>query len=378
MRGFKGVVGILLLLATSLTGQITTLNNLEIHGFLTQSYGRSSNYTIFGIPVGGTTDLRSLALQFQHQTTASISATVQFSHFRLANSPGNDAHEPLELDWAFIQYRLNEHFQIRLGKVLLPFGIYNEIQDVGALLPFFRPPYIPYSEGRYLSETLSGATALISFELLGRANELEVYTGEWSWQEWFLYPAPFGSEAVSISGDPKIDKSLGGRYWFFPGPEGFRLGGSFQQGDVAGGLAFVEGEYNPQTFRLANIAVDVDRERFMLRGESNYFTFRPTGLRSYGSYAQAGIRVREKFWVNTQGQFFNVRNMPVKNSTRRRESNVLKELAASAVFHLSPNLSIKGEHHWVWSKLTESYYPIYWNKSPAYNRYWVISFSNHF
>ena len=152
--------------------QVFSSDDLKIHGFLTQAYAISDNHQIFGIPTSGTTDYRSLALQFHYPGPGNLSATLQLAHFRMGQHPSNDFLAPVELDWAFLQYRINEKMYVRFGKVLMPLGIYNEVRDVGLVLPFYRAPYTPYSEGQYVSETFNGGLIYVE-QQLGEAWTLE-------------------------------------------------------------------------------------------------------------------------------------------------------------------------------------------------------------
>ena len=108
---------------------------LTIHAFLTQGFGKSDGFTIFGIPEEGTTDLRTLALQFRYDLSPQDVFVLQLNHERTGLDPVSEKRPDVALDWAFYERRLGSGRSIKVGRIPVPFGVYNEIRDVGTVLP---------------------------------------------------------------------------------------------------------------------------------------------------------------------------------------------------------------------------------------------------
>lgn len=111
---------------------------LSVHGYLTQGFAISTDHQVHGISTEGTSDYRNLALQFRYDVDDQQNFIIQFSHERLGLSPIMQLEPDVELDWAYYEYKFNDIYSIKVGKIQMPFGIYNEFRDVGTLLPFYR------------------------------------------------------------------------------------------------------------------------------------------------------------------------------------------------------------------------------------------------
>ena len=139
---------------------------------------------VLGIPEDGTWDYRILALQFRYAISEKDTFIVQFSSRSLGESPINDLEDEIELDWAFYQRKLGDSTRLKIGRVQIPFGIFNEIRDVGTILPFYRPPYVFYQEGSYTSETVDGIVLSHIFATESESSlELNLWIGEYEFIE---------------------------------------------------------------------------------------------------------------------------------------------------------------------------------------------------
>ncbi|HEX7239619.1 MAG TPA: hypothetical protein VF263_05110, partial [Longimicrobiaceae bacterium] len=136
---------------------------LQVHGYLTQGYAQSGELPILGISEGGTANYRTAALQFRYGITEKDNFVLQFSHRDMGTSLFTSDESSVMLDWAFYQRRFGNG-SVRVGRGPIPLGIYNEVRDVGTILPFYRAPSNFYYEG---FETLDGASANYDFALGG-------------------------------------------------------------------------------------------------------------------------------------------------------------------------------------------------------------------
>lgn len=106
------------------------LDKITIHGYLSQAYAISDGNHVVGIPEKGTTDYRTAALQMRVQISPKDIFAVQISHERIGKSRVQTVHDDLELDWMFYEHRFGNS-AVKVGRLPIPFGIYNELRDVG-------------------------------------------------------------------------------------------------------------------------------------------------------------------------------------------------------------------------------------------------------
>ncbi len=191
----------ILAVAPRAAGAQAALDRLSVHGFLSQAFGMSQRNQVIGIPEQGTFDYRTAALQFRFAATDDDHVVVQFSHERFGRSPDVPGDAELEVDWAWYEHRFGPATSVRLGKIAIPFGIYNEVRDVGTLLPFYRAPNVMYNERVFTIETVNGIVVSHTFAD-GSPWSLTVdgYFGGWD------YPQPDGTEAHASN-------AVGGRVW---------------------------------------------------------------------------------------------------------------------------------------------------------------------
>jgi hypothetical protein len=301
--------------------QTGLLDRLQIHGYLTQGYVTSSDLPIFGIPTDGTADYRNAALQFRYGLSQSDNVVLQFNHRRLGNSVLTQQGSDVELSWAFYQHRFGGNASVRIGRVPMPGGIFNETRDVGTLLPFYRAPGNFYMEG---IETIDGVT-----------GTLELPFGDWSFESHASYGG-FGIEIPIMTPEgaqlyvDRIEGLSTYQGWLNTPLYGVRVGGSgmhwsdeTQGGDVLGWSA----------------SVDADRERFFVRGEYRNLDLNGTRLSNY--YAQGGVRLG-RVGVNGQADFADTQ---VDTPIGELRYQGARDLAVGLSFSHTPLLVYKLEAH---------------------------------
>lgn len=137
-------IGILLALASAslLNAAVTVGNsNVQIGGFFSQGYLKSSKNNFPFEAKDGTWDFREMALN--------VSTTVG-SHLRLgaqgfAQRLGNYGEDKVILDWAVADYNFRQEFGVRVGRIKYPKGLYGEALDVDAIRPFIFLPISNYN-----------------------------------------------------------------------------------------------------------------------------------------------------------------------------------------------------------------------------------------
>jgi hypothetical protein len=284
MKAAVSTLGLLGLLALAAHVQAQEASSLSIHGYLTQAYGKAEGGTVAGVPERGTSDYRTAALQFGYEITENDRMVIQFSHERIGEDPVATLLPDVALDWVFYEHKFSNDTRVKIGRVQLPTGIYNEIRDVGTLLPFYRPPQALYLEMTY-GETVDGIVASHTFR-----------AGRWS-----LHLEPFygSAEAILPVGGTVVRSRAsdiaGGSVWLRTPLEGVRVGGSGFRSALKipsrTGIVYDKGE----TWRGA---IDATFSRVTARGE---YTTLSHGLFDFSAYyGEASVKVVDKVSVNLQ------------------------------------------------------------------------------
>jgi len=100
--------------------------NIQIHGYATQGFLYTTHNNIFTTSSSnGSPAWTEAVLNVTAQPIPKLRIGVQGRYFLLGNL-GN----AITLDWAAADYKANDQFGVRFGKVKTPAGLLNEIQDI--------------------------------------------------------------------------------------------------------------------------------------------------------------------------------------------------------------------------------------------------------
>ncbi len=284
-------------------------SKVKIFGHLSQAYGRSDRGSIQSATESGTTDLGNIAVQLRWEISPRDTAVIQLSHERRADDIFSPQQDELEIDWAFYQRRIGENTTIKVGRLNVPLGIYNEIRDVGTLLPFFNLPISFYAGVLSSAETVDGIA--VSHTFAARSDwdlEADFYYGGWDTVQQQLSPeVDFGLRNL----DARAEDGLGVQLWLNTPIHGLRLG--------AGGLTWLlDGPLSPagtkERWDSYHLSLDLAVDRWMLRSEFRRWRFEqdfggflnlgsslPAIAEREGFYVQAGVWVTPK--IGLFGQF---------------------------------------------------------------------------
>jgi hypothetical protein len=100
--------------------------NIQIHGYATQGFLYTTRNNIFTTSSStGSPAWSEAVLNVTAQPTPKLRIGVQGRYFLLG-----DLGNAITLDWAAADYKANDRFGVRFGKVKTPSGLFNEIQDI--------------------------------------------------------------------------------------------------------------------------------------------------------------------------------------------------------------------------------------------------------
>jgi len=130
MRGRSQLGGALaLVLCATQVALAFSAGDVDIHGFVSQGYMKSSDNNFLTSSDEGSFEFNEAALNVGSQLTDNLRVGLQvFS--RDLGGIGNNA---VDLDWAYLDYRRFDALGVRVGKIKLPYGLYNEIRDYDML-----------------------------------------------------------------------------------------------------------------------------------------------------------------------------------------------------------------------------------------------------
>lgn len=331
-----------------------------IHGYLTQAYAQSDGHQIFGITEDGTADYRTAAVQIRADISPDDVFVVQFSHERFGESRIQEIKDDVELDWLFYERRFGDT-AIKVGRVQIPFGIYNEVRDVGTLLPFYRPSHNFYGEVAYSSETVDGVVLSHKFPLGGEWRlETDLHYGDWEFiQRDFLTGAYAPSE---------VNDSIGVELWLDTPVSGLRFGAGAMRYDIESPTGQESGQV---AWKAYHFSVAGDFERFAFHGEIKDADIGFGHV--YQGYVHLGVNLTSKISLNAQKDFgyFDFTGFP------RIEFD--DDRIAGLNYAFNPSLVLKAEHHWNEGGFYLEDLPIDPASTRVINtRYWLVSLSTAF
>jgi hypothetical protein len=157
-------------------GSEDDLLSVEVHGFASQGFilTTSNNYLDTGT-TAGSFQFSEVGLNFTKSLTDKLRLGLQL----FAQDIGPSGTYDVSLDWFYVDYRFTDWFGVRVGRVKIPFGLYNEVQDVdSARLSVLLPQSVyPLENSNYLLAQ-TGAD-VYGFLRLGGAGALDyqLYAG---------------------------------------------------------------------------------------------------------------------------------------------------------------------------------------------------------
>ena len=373
----------LLCLATVCQAQ----SKLSVHGYLNQAFAISRSHQIFGIPTDGTTDYRNLALQFRYELNEDDNLTIQLNHSRSGLNPVFAGDDDVQLDWAYIQHNFSEKTSVKIGKIQMPFGIYNEIRDVGVLLPFYNLPYAPYGEGSYMGETIDGFNLSHSFTGWSPWElSFSFYGGHWEWVEWQRSIELGTGAIIDLVATAKVNNALGTQVWLSTPISGVRLGVNVASGSMSEGLNFGEGALfgNRRVFMEA-ASLDATFDHLFLRSEFLHLTLVDSDLMGLIYYVQGGVKfLNDRIGLHAQADFFEVHDVPLIEILvpllrfEKASFDYNKNYAVGVSFALTSDLVLKTEAHWNRGYLVEDAFLFPYTQKPLDSQYAIFSLSTSF
>ena len=125
-------------------------SEVDIHGFISQGYLLSSENNYIADSKDGTFEFNELGLNVGTNPLPGLFLGIQFFAYDLGKT-GNDE---FTVDWAVADYKWKPYLGIKAGKLMLPFGLYNDTRDIDMLRVSILLPQSVYTET--LRESMTG------------------------------------------------------------------------------------------------------------------------------------------------------------------------------------------------------------------------------
>jgi len=318
----------------------------QIHAFVSQGYLRTTkNNYLVEESTRGSFEFTEVGINFTQLLTEDLRAGIQV----FARQLGKDGDFRARMDWFYLDYRFADWLGIRAGRTKIPFGLYNEVNDIdSARVPILLPQaaYPIVNRNILLAQT---GVELYGYRALGIAGGLEyrVYGGTL-----FLDPPTLGPGQVLNKYE--VPYVLGGRLLWEPPADGLRLGGSLQATRLnvnatlpsATGPVTIEDDL-PFLLWLASAEYTV--HDLLLAGELGYWhadndvngqTVMSTTNQRF--YAMASYRAAAWFWPGVY--YSSLRTDIHKPMTR---DNYQHDVAATLRFDINPYWLVKLEGHYI-------------------------------
>lgn len=142
------------------------LNQLHVHGFLSQGYVKTNKNNFFGKSTGdGSFDFREIGLTASLRPLSKLQLSGQLLH----RSAGEGSKGGIRIDFGFLDYNIintpAKEFGVRLGRMKNPLGFYNDTRDV----PFTRPSIL-LPQSIYFDRTRNLALASDGAQFYGESR----------------------------------------------------------------------------------------------------------------------------------------------------------------------------------------------------------------
>lgn len=194
---------------------------LDVHAFVGQGFmlTKDNNY-IDSNSSHGSAQVSEVGINFTKPITDKLRFGVQL----FAQDFGTSNNYVPTVDWAYGDYRFADWLGLRVGRVKIPFGLYNESNDIDSARTFVLMPqgFYPLSYRQYLFAQ-TGAE-LYGYLRMGDAGALDYH----------LYGGTLAYNPTSTPGSPytitneRVPYVFGGRVLWETPVDGLRMGGSVE------------------------------------------------------------------------------------------------------------------------------------------------------
>jgi hypothetical protein len=279
---------------------------IEIHGFVTQGFLYSSHNNYLTMQSSsGSLQWTDGAISFTDSLTNSLRVGIQLHMYQLGQLGGPN----VQVDWASADYKVNDHFGFRAGKVKTVIALFNDSQDVDPLFLWILLPqgiYPADNEGYFLSHLGGEVYGYVSLgEPMGKLR-YDGFVGESYLPLNGGYIKQFADAGLTLTSEPS-GKTYGGDLRWVTPLRGLTVGASADVQAMDG--TSPQGSLHLVPFLGAYYYAQFTKGKFYFAGEYNgapaslFLTIGqavfpvPVGARTW--YTMGSYRVSKTFQVGS-------------------------------------------------------------------------------
>lgn len=193
---------------------------VEIHGFVSQGFILGIQNEYLARSKRGSVEFSEAGINFTKPLTSNLRAGLQL----FAHDLGPLGNYRTQFDWYYLAYHATDWLGVRVGRIKVPFGLYNELNDIDvARVPILLPQSIYQADHREYLFAQTGGEVYGDIALPGAGSlEYRVYGGTLSSD--LPRTAP---EGVTVA-DVRVPYLYGGRLLWYTPLEGLAAGMSGQ------------------------------------------------------------------------------------------------------------------------------------------------------
>lgn len=329
----------------------TSLRSVEVHAFVSQGFFLTTgNDFIATDSTEGSFEFTEIGLNF----TQSLGDRLRLGVQLFAQDLGTTGDYRPRVDWLYFDYAWKNWLGLRVGRLKIPYGLYNEVQDVdSARVPVLLPGAVYPLQSREILFSHSGAE-LYGFVRSPRVGALDyrVFAGTIFFDSEALTPR----DAV-FTLDFYVPYVVGGRLLWETPVEGLRLGGSLEYVRLETTVTVTGVPIEPifidnrsllwvasAEYALADLLLTAEYSRWHTdQSSDNAAVSPPLEATDERAYAMASYRVSRWF---QPGAYYS-RMYPDVEKREGRE-NVQHDVALTLRFDVTPNWLVKLEGHYLY------------------------------
>lgn len=353
-RTFLGALAVVISAASWGGAQSLEDLNIQIHGYATQGFLYTSDNNILTTnSSGGSGAWTEAVVNVSAQPISKLRISIQARYELLGNLVNG-----FSIDYASADYKANDEFGFRFGKIKIPSNLFNEIQDIDPAYPWALLPQSIYNitnRDGILSQYGGAVYGTLGLEDMPKLGRLEYrgWMGETALSAsdgYFLSDTEFGINLPNGQTQPSGGAAL---HYRTPLP-GLMIGASFVRGGyvsdkLTSGTAVGALKINP--FNEPAYFAKYERNKLMLAAEYNRLPGTdvlifpgttngvPAAFDLRGMYAMASYKLTGKLTTGVYDSYYSSRD--VAPGPGRYQ----KDWAISGRYDFSQYIYVKAEEH---------------------------------
>jgi hypothetical protein len=311
--------------------------DLQVHGFVSQGFMVTTDNNYLGHSERGSFEFFEVGLNVSKELGHDVRVGLQV--FAQDLGPlGN--YEPI-IDWAMVDWRINPSVGVRVGRIKLPLGLFNENWDVDiARTPVLLPQSVYGVRFRDVLNAVNGG-ALYGNLQLGGAGALD-----WTAYVGTVYVPPH-------LGEYDVENVVGGRVLWQSPIDGLRAGGhvlysNFHIADEVADMR-ISANYNnwlqlgaSAEYVAGPLTVTAEYRKWTADVDYDPALIEPERYQTDGGYLMAQVQATDRLYFSG---YYSMNFEDI--SDRKNPDDYHKDAALGVRFDLTPEWTVKAEGHYI-------------------------------